>query len=1161
MSEVKRVTLTTISDVVKKGGGGGGGGSSASPFGSLSAFESTAATLNPFGSSSLAGKGVESSGTNGSGGSAAKKLQTVRLELNLFEPTADSFPEFNYAKLIHLEQKRLKKTQKKQHDDAANGFLSDPELDNDVARMARELERKYGSGSDYATKGKSARPSKLDYYDRGAGYDEEDSFIDNSEAYDELIPQEIETVGGGFYINSGQLEFKQLSNFERPEDAQRMPKPKKRALSTTSESSEEEEPAGEKKKAPESVPVQQKQSVEKPPANVQQNQSHTGENEKSESVMTGSGKTFAAGAEDEKLRVNGHVAKKQKTVDNCQDKGKSSSSDGGGSGSKGKSNGVKEKASASGTVGSTPAAVDGSKKEETDAGVKAIKTTTVKDMLRAKRDSLRKMEQEKKGRSSGSSRVSSSEAEEDGDGGGDDEDEDEENDEDEDEDEEEEDDEDEEDGGSEKNSHDSGSEVDIVSESESSHESEKDAVTAAAKEKVIDKLPASSSPSVVTNGMVDGSGGSVLGTSGEQPPAKERKQKDYKLPENISDQLRKDVESLKELARGISGTGKVNFFEPKVADLLIRIDEGARSSGLSSSTRNAVFRHLEAQLSISRQSLQLKLKKIRIRKLENRSKSLLSKLEEVIADTMPAIITKYELDCLKVNELRLAAAAAGTANPLPNGEKSDAPPSSISQIRNPKKKYTWNDRSRDLLWQLYNIRLQLFSLLRPRNQSEEEVLTEFLRMKVVPLWPKSWIRYEDIQKELDRRKKALAKNQVSGGAAATTSKKSSTVVSPLVSPNTTPTDMAALLTGSTPNGVKANDALGPSAGARSSTPSSVKSSSSKGGADVEKSASANTPHHAANTSPNASLKRTSDHSIINIMNSPPPPAADKQSSGELRRSFEAMDTSTPFANPDTHAAMGKNSFKQSPSTPATNMSAGERQRWNSREDDSDSSIEIIAEYNVPKAATSGVPFQLGKYPASSTSVLQMATPPAQSAANLPVLNKEKYKNLVAGKHKQSPHGGSGSNAGSSPVAMSDLLTPMTSGGKYSKHSPAGGGVIGFAAPSGHVSGGSGMHLSEMSVAGSGSVRLKDTPSPIDVDVHQIMKDLKELQDLQKQHNTSGNRKSDGSSLQSQQQHVAEATSAAAAARSTVADYFIDCDMDEDDILFATNFTYGGGHKN
>ncbi|XP_041766453.1 yemanuclein isoform X2 [Anopheles merus] len=1110
MSDVKRVTLTTISDVVKKGG--------TSPFGALSsAFEpSTAAAIHPFGSS----KGGETtnsgpnagSGGGGGGATAAKKLKTVRLELNLFEPTADSFPEFNFSKLIHVEQKRLKKAQKKQqHDDEANGFLSDPELDNDVARMARELERKYGSGSDYATKGKAARPSKLDYYDRGAGYDEEDSFIDNSEAYDELIPQEIETVGGGFYINSGQLEFKQLSNFERPEDAHRMPKPKKRALSTTSESSDEDEPAGEKKKAPAAessasgVPGQSKQTVEKPA--VTAGVLEPGRTQP-DGVEKGSdaGKTGAGPEPEDKARTNGHVAKKQKIVDNGQvaaeQKSKSSANEGQGvgGGGKEKANGVKEKvAVAPGGVSSTAGGDEASKKDE--SGMKAIKTTTVKDMLRAKRDSLRKMEQEKKGRSSGSSRVSSSEAEEDGDGGGDDEDEDEENDEEDDEDDEEEEEEDDEydEEGSEKNSPESGSEVDIASESESCHGSEKDA-----------RAGKSGDPLPVANGALDGGEGAAA-----SEPAKERKQKERKLPEDIPDQLRRDVDALKELARGQSGAGgKLNLFESKVADLLLRIDDGARASGSGSSTRNAVFRHLEAQLSVSRQSLQLKLKKIRIRKLEGRTKSLASKLEDVIADTMPAIVTKYELNCLKVNELRLAAAQTVTNNPLPNGEKGDAPPNPVTQqIRNPKKKYTWNERSRDLLWELYNVRQQLFALVRPRNQSEDEVLAEFMRTKVVPLWPKGWIRYEDIQKELDRRKKALAKDQAAGatgGAPLPTGKKSTPVVSPLVSPSTTPFESAALPV-PTPNGVKAHDAACPP---RSSTP--VKSSGTgKGGVDGDKSAATATHHSlsaAANMSPNAAHKRTSDHSIINIMNSPPPPpTADKQSAGDQRRSFDAMDTSgAPFANPDTGGTVGRDSLKRSPATPADRRNQlPDRQRWNSREDDSDSSIEIIAEYNVPRAPVGGgggggaasVPFQAGKLPASAT-VLQMTTPTLPGASNLPVLNKEKYKNLIAAKHKSSSHGGSGSSAGSSPIGM-------------------GGGVIGFAAPSGNVSGGGGgMHVPDMAGGtGAGSVRLKDTPSPIDVDVHQIMKDLKELQELQKQHNTSGNRKPDSSALQSQQQHV------------------------------------------
>lgn len=30
--------------------------------------------------------------------------KTIRLDFNLFEPNADSFPEFNYSKLLHVEK-------------------------------------------------------------------------------------------------------------------------------------------------------------------------------------------------------------------------------------------------------------------------------------------------------------------------------------------------------------------------------------------------------------------------------------------------------------------------------------------------------------------------------------------------------------------------------------------------------------------------------------------------------------------------------------------------------------------------------------------------------------------------------------------------------------------------------------------------------------------------------------------------------------------------------------------------------------------------------------------------------------------------------------------------------------------------------------------------
>lgn len=73
----------------------------------------------------------------------------------------------------HCPQKKQKKIVKK-----VNGF-SDPfeENDDDVNRIAKEFERKYGT-----TCAGKKRSSNNNDCDKGAGYDLNDVFIDNSEA-------------------------------------------------------------------------------------------------------------------------------------------------------------------------------------------------------------------------------------------------------------------------------------------------------------------------------------------------------------------------------------------------------------------------------------------------------------------------------------------------------------------------------------------------------------------------------------------------------------------------------------------------------------------------------------------------------------------------------------------------------------------------------------------------------------------------------------------------------------------------------------------------------------------------------------------------------------------------------------------------------------------
>ncbi|XP_031620313.1 yemanuclein-like isoform X2 [Contarinia nasturtii] len=143
--------------------------------------------------------------------SNSQKIEkTVRLEIKLFEPNKNTYPEFNFKKLCRAEKEKVKVP-------LPNGF-ADPleEADHDAEKLALEFERKYGSAY-----GGENRPSK-----GGAdkGYDENNGFIDDSEAYDEVIPDEMDTDRGGFYINSGQLQFKKLPS-----------KASKRALASYSE--------------------------------------------------------------------------------------------------------------------------------------------------------------------------------------------------------------------------------------------------------------------------------------------------------------------------------------------------------------------------------------------------------------------------------------------------------------------------------------------------------------------------------------------------------------------------------------------------------------------------------------------------------------------------------------------------------------------------------------------------------------------------------------------------------------------------------------------------------------------------------------------------------------------------------------------------------------
>ncbi|KAM9746434.1 LOW QUALITY PROTEIN: ubinuclein-2b [Menidia menidia] len=143
---------------------------------------------------------------------AGEEKPTVRLSLSLVEPNERGSSEFNYGELVNSTP-QVKTTAPKGLApplDPSDPFADDEKERREVEELARKFENKYGGGS---TK-KKKRDRMQDLIDIGYGYDETDPFIDNSEAYDELVPASLTTKHGGFYINTGTLQFRPASDSE-----------------------------------------------------------------------------------------------------------------------------------------------------------------------------------------------------------------------------------------------------------------------------------------------------------------------------------------------------------------------------------------------------------------------------------------------------------------------------------------------------------------------------------------------------------------------------------------------------------------------------------------------------------------------------------------------------------------------------------------------------------------------------------------------------------------------------------------------------------------------------------------------------------------------------------------------------------------------------------
>ncbi|CAH2088242.1 unnamed protein product [Euphydryas editha] len=153
--------------------------------------------------------------------------KSVRLTINLDESTESKYPELNYKELLIAAA-----TKERRQNGKTAGLDPFSDNDDDVELVAKKFEQKYGGKSTYGKKGRHD-----EFADIGAGYDENDSFIDNTDGYDEMIPPGSDTLYGGFYINCGSLEFKAVPE-NKSSDADSNRRNKRRISSSSSEESE-----------------------------------------------------------------------------------------------------------------------------------------------------------------------------------------------------------------------------------------------------------------------------------------------------------------------------------------------------------------------------------------------------------------------------------------------------------------------------------------------------------------------------------------------------------------------------------------------------------------------------------------------------------------------------------------------------------------------------------------------------------------------------------------------------------------------------------------------------------------------------------------------------------------------------------------------------------
>ncbi|KAI5739913.1 hypothetical protein M8J77_024939 [Diaphorina citri] len=667
-----------------------------------------------------------------------KRKGSFRINIPIVEePASKEYSRFNYETLYKsaLDKKRLKKDTNGAQNGLTNGGgldLDDEGEDDDLAKLAKKFEQKYGGTQ-----------KKDNYSQLGAGYDEEDSFIDNTDAYNDELSEDLLPKHGGYYLNRGNLE---LERIDIPEEV--IGKIGKRTVNVIQSSDEEED--GESSEAEESGRDENEEDEDEDSEGSDETENDQDEikteangvvrerpavaNAKNERKPSSAANVKTPSQTDHSIlstieSVVGHSTKTEKKKKKRKREREETEGEGEHPGSKHRrqeeerdeEEKKKKKMSTEDSVSSSKhhkhAKKHKDKHEERkdkvhDHGKDKVRKstgTTVKELLNEKKMDVTStpptpavpIAQHVPVWTSPSSNLNDV----------------------------------------------------IESVVRAAHHEphtvrtpnscefnrpiifSEDSASLPTSEDVDmseDVLPihTSASESVLINGHQEGSAPTTPNMTPNLPPT------DLKIPETLPDSIRDLITALRLVANQVSNLSSRKTFPQDVNDLLIELE--ARCRTISSANKNAVYAHIGTFLPLSKDTLIKRARKMSVDKEEEKLEGIIKKLKLKIDAVMPGILLQYSKDC------EVAANKTAAEKSMENAS-GDTKPATKQML--PRRIFPWDEQLRCYLREIVEIKARCFRIMNCRKDTEEDYIKEYLDTRIKPLWPDGWMKVPVLLRE------------------------------------------------------------------------------------------------------------------------------------------------------------------------------------------------------------------------------------------------------------------------------------------------------------------------------------------------------------------------------------------------------------------------------